>query len=134
MSQLCGRGKRNGPIWSITITITLQSTLEPPDGPFARLFADEGDVPVYITASHLDDVVLAPTSNSHSYNYRSDMLFVHASAVEEPNERLHAMQLMTGRWEDTRVPPNRVEMISTAVYCYLWSKTYKTKFESVVSK
>ncbi|KAK2049214.1 hypothetical protein LZ31DRAFT_590943 [Colletotrichum somersetense] len=98
MSQLCGRGKRDGRIWSITITITitLLSTLEPPDGPFARLSADESDVPVHITASHLDGVVLALTSNSLSYNYRSDMLFVHASVVEEPNERLYAMQLMTG--------------------------------------
>ncbi|KAK2064879.1 hypothetical protein LY76DRAFT_641420 [Colletotrichum caudatum] len=55
-----------------------------------------GRVPVYITASHLDGVVLAPTFNSYSYNYRSNMLFAHASVFEEPDERLYAMQLMTG--------------------------------------
>ncbi|GKT65915.1 flavin-nucleotide-binding protein [Colletotrichum tofieldiae] len=116
-------------------------------GSFARPSADEGDVldlylhgyvssrimntsrqspsdnpglPVCVAASHLDGLVLALTPNSHSYNYRSAVLFGHALVVEDPDERLYAMQLITdgvvpGRWENTRVPPNRAEMSSTSV-------------------
>ncbi|KAJ0161245.1 hypothetical protein CTA2_6550 [Colletotrichum tanaceti] len=116
-------------------------------GSFARPSADEGDVldlylhgyvssrmvnssrqsssetpglPVSVAASHLDGLVLALTPNSHSYNYRSAVLFGHASVVEDPDERLYAMELITngvvpGRWENSRVPPNQAEMSSTSV-------------------
>ncbi|KAK2013929.1 hypothetical protein LZ32DRAFT_529453, partial [Colletotrichum eremochloae] len=51
---------------------------------------------------------------------RSAVLVGHASAIEEPDERLYVMQLIPegvvrGRWENTGVPPNRAEMRSTRV-------------------
>ncbi|KAK1713588.1 flavin-nucleotide-binding protein [Colletotrichum lupini] len=77
-------------------------------------------LPVCIAASHLDGLVLALTPNAHSYNYRSAVLFGHATLVSDPAERLYAMQLITdgvvpGRWEASRVPPNKSELSSTSV-------------------
>ncbi|KAF0323393.1 flavin-nucleotide-binding protein [Colletotrichum asianum] len=115
-------------------------------GSYTRPSADEGDVldlylhgyvssrmmntsrgsgpsdgmPVCVAASHLDGLVMALTPNSHSYNYRSSVLFGHAKVVEDPAERLYAMELITngvipGSWSNTRVPPSKAELSSTSV-------------------
>ncbi len=77
-------------------------------------------LPMTIAASHLDGLVLSLTPNSHSYNYRSAILFGHAQLVTDPAEKLYAMELITNsivpqRWANTRVPPNAAEMGSTNV-------------------
>lgn len=92
-----------------TSTSSTSSPSSPPPG-----------LPVCVAASHLDGLVLALTPNAHSYNYRSAILFGHATLVSEPAERLYAMQLITdgvvpGRWEGSRVPPNKGELSSTSV-------------------
>jgi nitroimidazol reductase NimA-like FMN-containing flavoprotein (pyridoxamine 5'-phosphate oxidase superfamily) len=89
--------------------MNLSRTPEQPDG-----------LPVCISATHLDGLVLSLTPNSHSYNYRSATLFGHATLVTELEEKLYAMRLITdgvvpGRWEGARVPPNAGEMASTSV-------------------
>ncbi|KAH8904442.1 flavin-nucleotide-binding protein [Coniochaeta sp. PMI_546] len=89
--------------------MNLSRTPDQPDG-----------LPVCISATHLDGLVLSLTPNSHSYNYRSATLFGHATLVTEVDEKLFAMRLITngvvpGRWEGTRVPPNAGEMASTSV-------------------
>ncbi|RKU49175.1 hypothetical protein DL546_008731 [Coniochaeta pulveracea] len=82
----------------------------------------EGPVglPLTITATHLDGLVLSLTPNSHSYNYRSATLFGHATLVSDTEEKLFAMEKITngvvpGRWQSTRTPPNKGEMASTSV-------------------
>jgi hypothetical protein len=77
-------------------------------------------LPITICASHIDGLVLSLTPNSHSYNYRSALLFGYASLVTDPAEKLYAMALITdgvvpGRWQGSRVPPNAAEMQSTSV-------------------
>ncbi|KAI1197832.1 hypothetical protein F5X97DRAFT_167969 [Nemania serpens] len=77
-------------------------------------------LPVTVGASHLDGLVLALTPNSHSYNYRSAVLFGHAEVVADAEEKLWAMELITNgvvrdRYRHTRVPPNKAEMQSTSV-------------------
>ncbi|KAJ4293879.1 hypothetical protein N0V88_005393 [Collariella sp. IMI 366227] len=89
--------------------MNLTRTQEQPDG-----------MPITVCASHLDGLVLALTPNSHSYNYRSALLFGHATLVTDPAEKLFAMELITNsvvpsRWENSRVPPNNAEMQSTSV-------------------
>ena len=81
--------------------------------------AAEG-LPMTVAASHVDGLVLALTPNSHSYNYRSAVLFGHATLVTDVAEKLYAMELITNsvvrdRWRHTRVPPNGAEMQSTSV-------------------
>ena len=77
-------------------------------------------LPVCIAASIVDGLVLALTPNSHSYNYRSAVLFGYATVVTDIAEKLYAMELITNgvvrdRWRNTRVPPNGAEMQSTSV-------------------
>lgn len=89
------------------------------DSPFPSEEAEKG-LPVTIAASHLDGLVLALTPNSHSYNYRSAVLFGHAQPVTDTAEKLYAMELITNgvvpsRWTNSRVPPNAAEMQSTSV-------------------
>ncbi|GAP88405.1 putative flavin-nucleotide-binding protein [Rosellinia necatrix] len=81
---------------------------------------EEAGLPVTVGASHLDGLVLALTPNSHSYNYRSAVLFGRAELVTDEAERLWAMELVTNgvvrdRYRHTRVPPNRAEMQSTSI-------------------
>jgi hypothetical protein len=81
----------------------------------------EGEgLPVCIAASHVDGLVLSLSAFAHSYNYRSAVLFGHATVVEDNDEKLYAMELITNsvvpnRWEDTRLPPTNAEMQSTSV-------------------
>lgn len=57
---------------------------------------------------------------SHSYNYRSVVLFGYATPVTDKEEKLWAMQLITnsvvpGRWDQTRLPPDGGEVSSTSI-------------------
>ncbi|KAF4976676.1 hypothetical protein FZEAL_6690 [Fusarium zealandicum] len=84
-----------------------------------RAGAEEG-MPVCIAASHVDGIVLALSAFSHSYNYRSAVLFGHATLVEDEAERLYAMELITDkvvpdRWRHTRLPPTKAELQSTGI-------------------
>ncbi|KAI0392271.1 hypothetical protein F5Y17DRAFT_437095 [Xylariaceae sp. FL0594] len=78
-------------------------------------------LPVTVGASHIDGLVLSLTPNSHSYNYRSAVLFGRATVVTDLAEKLYAMELITdgavcrGRYANTRGPPNGAEMQSTTV-------------------
>ncbi len=77
-------------------------------------------LPLTVAATHLDGLVLSLTPNSHSYNYRSAILFGHATLVTSVEEKLYAMELITNsivpqRWSNTRTPPNAAEMQSTSV-------------------
>ncbi|KAF8448588.1 hypothetical protein BGX38DRAFT_1188649 [Terfezia claveryi] len=79
-----------------------------------------GGLQVCVAATKLDGLVLALTPFNHSYNYRSAVLFGKAQVVEDLDEKLWAMELMTegvvkGRWEGSRVPPDGAEMGSTNV-------------------
>lgn len=74
-------------------------------------------LPVCIAASKVDGLVLTLTPNSHNYNYRSAVLFGYATLVEDVEEKLWAMELITNsvvpdRWKHTRVPPNAAEVRS----------------------
>lgn len=88
-----------------------------------RLARDESlpnGLPICVAATKVDGLVLSLTPNSHSYNYRSAVLQGYAKVVESDEEKLYAMRLITnkvvqGRWENTRVPPDNVEMTSTTI-------------------
>ncbi|EKG18665.1 FMN-binding split barrel-related protein [Macrophomina phaseolina MS6] len=84
-----------------------------------RLGAD-GGLPVCIEATKVDGFTMALTPFNHSYNYRSAMLQGRAAIVDDPAEKLWAMELITnavvpGRWHHTRVPPDAGEMQATRI-------------------
>ncbi|KAI0811713.1 flavin-nucleotide-binding protein [Xylaria sp. FL0064] len=77
-------------------------------------------LPITVGATHVDGLVLSLTPNSHSYNYRSAVLFGYAELVADNEERLWAMEMITNsvvrdRYRHTRVPPNNAEMQSTSI-------------------
>jgi nitroimidazol reductase NimA-like FMN-containing flavoprotein (pyridoxamine 5'-phosphate oxidase superfamily) len=66
-------------------------------------------LPVCITVTLLDGLVLARSAFHHSVNYRSVVLFSQAEKVEDKNELYEALEIFTnkmqpGRWHDIRKP------------------------------
>lgn len=74
---------------------------------------------VCLTTTLLDGIVLARSVFHHSVNYRSAIVFGHGQAIENPVEKMAALQIFTerlirGRWGDARIPNER-ELAATAV-------------------
>jgi nitroimidazol reductase NimA-like FMN-containing flavoprotein (pyridoxamine 5'-phosphate oxidase superfamily) len=79
---------------------------------------DQG-VPVCITVTLLDGLVLARSVFNHSMNYRSVVILGTATLVDHPAEKLAALRVLTEhilprRWDDSR-PPNEKELKATSV-------------------
>jgi hypothetical protein len=79
---------------------------------------DEG-VPVCVTVTLLDGLVLARSIFNHSMNYRSVVVLGTARAVTDPKEKLEALRLLSehilpGRWAEAR-QPNEKELKATLV-------------------
>ncbi|MTI21830.1 pyridoxamine 5'-phosphate oxidase family protein [Fulvivirga sp. RKSG066] len=75
-------------------------------------------IPICLTVTHVDGLVLARSAFHHSMNYRSVVVFGKARVVEE-GEKEHALyilseQIIKGRWDEAR-KPNRKEMNATTV-------------------
>jgi hypothetical protein len=76
-------------------------------------------VPVCITVTLLDGLVLARSVFNHSMNYRSVVILGKATLVDDPEEKLAALrilaeQILPGRWDDARQPNDR-ELKATSV-------------------
>jgi nitroimidazol reductase NimA-like FMN-containing flavoprotein (pyridoxamine 5'-phosphate oxidase superfamily) len=76
-------------------------------------------VPVCITVTLLDGLVLARSVFNHSVNYRSVVIIGNARLVEDSAQKMQALRLITnhvvpGRWEKARAP-NELELRQTSV-------------------
>jgi uncharacterized protein len=76
-------------------------------------------VPVCVTVTLVDGLVLARSAFNHSVNYRSVVILGTAQLVNDPAEKMEALRLFTehvmkGRWNEVR-PPNEQEMKGTSV-------------------
>jgi len=76
-------------------------------------------VPVCVTVTLLDGLVLARSVFNHSMNYRSVVILGRATLVEDPEEKLAALRalsehILPGRWDETR-QPNERELKVTSV-------------------
>ena len=79
---------------------------------------DQG-IPVCVTVTLLDGLVLARSIFNHSMNYRSVVILGTAHAVTDPAEKLEALRLLSehivpGRWVESRFPNER-ELKATTV-------------------
>lgn len=77
-------------------------------------------VPVCVTVTHTDGLVLARTGFHHSINYRSVMAYGTAELVRDKREKLAALKtftdvLMPGRWEDLPAPTDQELKTTTVV-------------------
>src|SRR6201997_3012217 len=76
-------------------------------------------VAVCVTVTLLDGLVLARSVFNHSMNYRSVVILGKATLVDDPEEKLTALRLLSehilpGRWDDAR-QPNERELKATSV-------------------
>lgn len=76
-------------------------------------------VPVCVTVTHIDGLVLARSAFHHSMNYRSVVILGTARLVEDSKQKMEAMRVFTeqvarGRWEDVRKPTEQ-ELKATIV-------------------
>ncbi len=78
----------------------------------------EKGIPVCITVTHLDGLVLARSSFHHSMNYRSAVVFGTARKIEgdEKEKALFIISenILKGRWDEARTP-NAKELKATTV-------------------
>ncbi len=76
-------------------------------------------VPVCVTVTHVDGIVLARSAFHHSVNYRSVVILGTARLVEDPAEKMEVLRIFTehvmkGRWDDVRQPTEQ-ELKGTTV-------------------
>src|SRR5246500_2637317 len=76
-------------------------------------------VPVCVTVTLLDGLVLARSVFNHSMNYRSVVILGNPTLVEDPQAKLAALHaisehILPGRWADAR-RPNERELKQTSV-------------------
>src|SRR5271165_3482647 len=79
---------------------------------------DQG-IPVCVTVTLLDGLVLARSLFNHSMNYRSVVILGKATLVEDAEEKLAALRVLSEhiipqRWDDAR-QPNERELKATSV-------------------
>ena len=79
----------------------------------------EEGIDVCVTVTLIDGLVLARSAFHHSINYRSVVIFGNATVVNNPDEKMSALQAFTdhvvsGRWADVR-PPDEGELRATLV-------------------
>jgi nitroimidazol reductase NimA-like FMN-containing flavoprotein (pyridoxamine 5'-phosphate oxidase superfamily) len=76
-------------------------------------------IPVCVTVSLMDGLVLARSVFNHSMNYRSVVVLGKATLVDVAAERLEALRgftekILPGRWDDAR-QPNEKELKATSI-------------------
>lgn len=76
-------------------------------------------IPVSVTVTHVDGLVLARSAFHHSVNYRSVVILGTARLVEDAAEKMEALRVFTehvmkGRWDDVRQPTEQ-ELKATTV-------------------
>jgi nitroimidazol reductase NimA-like FMN-containing flavoprotein (pyridoxamine 5'-phosphate oxidase superfamily) len=77
-----------------------------------------GGVPVCVTATLLDGIVLARSLFNHSMNYRS-VIVLGTAVPADGEEKLHGLKcisehILAGRWAEARAP-NEIELRATSV-------------------
>src|ERR1700676_506555 len=77
------------------------------------------ELPVCITVTLIDGLVLARSVFNHSMNYRSVVALGKATLVDAPSEKIEALRAFTekilpGRWNDAR-QPNERELKATSI-------------------
>jgi nitroimidazol reductase NimA-like FMN-containing flavoprotein (pyridoxamine 5'-phosphate oxidase superfamily) len=79
----------------------------------------ETGVPACVTVTLLDGLVLARSAFHHSMNYRSVVAFGTARKIEDPEQKVRSLRVISehvlpGRWEEVRKPSEK-ELKATAV-------------------
>jgi nitroimidazol reductase NimA-like FMN-containing flavoprotein (pyridoxamine 5'-phosphate oxidase superfamily) len=115
-----GLATDRGPVVIPTIYARVGDRLYLHGSPASRMLRDlSKGVPVCVTVTHVDALVLARSAFHHSMNYRSAVIFGTATEVKDREEKQRALaavveHVIPGRSEATR-PPNDFEFRYTRV-------------------
>jgi nitroimidazol reductase NimA-like FMN-containing flavoprotein (pyridoxamine 5'-phosphate oxidase superfamily) len=88
--------------------------------PASRLLQQaQSGMPLCVTVTLVDGIIFARAVFKHSLNYRSAVLFGNGRLVDDPDEKMRALEAVTehiakGRWADARWP-TRKELAATLV-------------------
>ena len=85
-----------------------------------------------IAVTHLDGLVLARSVFHHSMNYRSAVLFGKGQLIEDPEEKMKALEIFTEkliphRWDDARQPSAKEEKATHIVSIPIESASAKVR-------
>jgi nitroimidazol reductase NimA-like FMN-containing flavoprotein (pyridoxamine 5'-phosphate oxidase superfamily) len=86
----------------------------------SRMLRNLGDgIPMCVTVTLLDGLVLARSIFNHSMNYRSVVVLGTGTAIDDREEKLNALRLLSehiipGRWNEAR-PPSEKELKATTI-------------------
>ena len=88
--------------------------------------------PICVTVTHVDGLVLARSTFHSSMNYRSAVVFGRGQLIEEQQEKLAALavlteKLMPGRWADTRQPTAQELKATSVIRMQIESASAKTR-------
>jgi nitroimidazol reductase NimA-like FMN-containing flavoprotein (pyridoxamine 5'-phosphate oxidase superfamily) len=83
------------------------------------LRAAAGGIPLCVTVTHIEGLILARSAFHHSANYRSAIVLGTAAEVTDDEEKTRVLEalvehLIPGRWRDAR-PPAPKELAATSV-------------------
>ncbi|SEK55153.1 hypothetical protein SAMN04487910_0798 [Aquimarina amphilecti] len=98
---------------------------------------EEGKASISVT--HLDGLVLARSAFHHSANYRSVTVFGNVRKVEEPKEKMNALEcilnhMVPGHWDNVR-RPNEKEFNATLVMAIkIDTASAKVRAEGVIDE
>ena len=88
----------------------------------ARLFklTSGGEIALCVCGTILDGYVMALAPFHNSCNYRSAVVFGYGQLIEDEEEIMYGLRLITNntmpeRWENSRNPPTKTELQSTGV-------------------
>jgi nitroimidazol reductase NimA-like FMN-containing flavoprotein (pyridoxamine 5'-phosphate oxidase superfamily) len=92
----------------------------------------EQGIPVCVTVTLLDGLVLARSAFNHSMNYRSVVVFGNARVVVDPEAKVEALRALSehmipGRWDDVRQPNERELQLTTVLSVSLAEASAKVR-------
>jgi nitroimidazol reductase NimA-like FMN-containing flavoprotein (pyridoxamine 5'-phosphate oxidase superfamily) len=78
----------------------------------SRAMRTGATMPVCVTVTHLDGIVLARSLFHHSANYRSVVVLGQASLIDDAQEKVAGLRVLTehvvpGRWDEARAPNDK---------------------------
>jgi nitroimidazol reductase NimA-like FMN-containing flavoprotein (pyridoxamine 5'-phosphate oxidase superfamily) len=88
--------------------------------------------PVCVAITLLDGLVMARTVFNHSMNYRSVVLFCRGVTIEDPAQKMAALERLTehiapGRWAEARQPNAKELKVTTVIALQIESASAKVR-------
>ncbi len=122
----------HGPVVIPTIHARVGDTLYLHGSPASAMLRSTPGEQVCITVTILDGLVVARSAFHHSMNYRSVVVFGEPRIVDDPAERMVALEAITnhvipGRWDEARQPNDKEDRGTRLLAVNLVEASMKTR-------